>query len=94
MKGTLAGPFFVCSLTPPKTDGSDQMNLPVLSDSERDSERTSLRVYIYIWSEECLVWSLILTLKNNKLWVELNQLTAYQPSARRVIILVFLCFSL
>lgn len=30
VKRTLARQFFVCSLIHPKTDGSDQMNLPVL----------------------------------------------------------------
>jgi len=31
----------------------------------------SLGVYIYIWSDEFHAWSLILALKNTKLWVEL-----------------------
>lgn len=60
---------------------SSQMNF---SDGERDSEGTILRVYISVWSDECHVWSLILALRNTKLWVELNGPNL--PSAR-----VFFC---
>lgn len=78
VRRTLVGHFFVCSLTHPR------WTCRFFSDGERDSEGTILRIYIHVWSDECHVWSLILALRNTKLWVELNGPNL--PSAR-----VFFC---
>lgn len=89
MKSTLLEHFLWCSLTHPEIDGS---NLPILHWLWKRCWGHKLRgIYIYIWSDECHVCSLVLALKNTKLWVEL--IGSNLPSTGEVIYL-FVFFSL
>lgn len=96
-RGHLQGIFFVCSLTPPKTDGSNQMNLTVLQWWWKRFWVHKLKgIYLYlVWWVPHLEFDIDLSIDieyfYTKLWVELNGHN--HPSARRVFFFC-MCFNL